>query len=186
MWRRADYAIYLLFAGLLSAAALGGYATAKHKLDLIDSDSLRPGVRMVLTLAEINAYAAGEAPEGVRDTRIRIPAAGEAIGSATVDFLKLRQAQGATPGWLASKLLTGERPVSVTARLHSSDGYATVDIEQVTISGVTIDGRTLEFLIQDVLLPLYPDAAVGRPFELGHRIQSLDLTTAGVTVRIRP
>jgi len=179
------YTIWLVSAALLSAAA-GEYATAKHKLDLIDSDRLRPGASLQLTLAELNAYAAGEAPAGVRDTRIRIPAPGQASGSATVDFLKLRRAQGAAPSWLMSKLLDGERPVSVAARLHSSGGYATVDVEEVTISGVTIEGRTLEFLIRDVLLPLYPDAAVGRPFELGHRIQSVVLTPAGVTVRIRP
>jgi hypothetical protein len=181
----AKYVIWLLSVALLSATA-GEYTTAKRKLDLIDSDRLRPGSRLDLTLAELNAYAAGEAPAGVRDTRLRIPAPGQAVGSATVDFLKLRRAQGARPGWLMSKLLDGERPVSVSARLHSSGGYATVDVDEVTISGVTIDGRTLDFLIQDILLPLYPDATVGRPFELGHRIQSVDLTPAGVTVRMKP
>jgi hypothetical protein len=177
-------AIWLVSAACLLATA-GEYATAKHKLDLIDSDLLRPGATLQLTVGELNAYAAGEAPAGVRDTRIRFPAPGQATGSATVDFLKLRRAQGAQPGWLMSKLLEGERPVSVTARLHSSGGYATVDVDEVTISGVSIDGRTLDFLIKDVLLPLYPAAAVGRPFELGHRIQSVDVTPAGVTVRIR-
>ena len=177
--------IWLALAGLLFADG-GEYASAKRKLDLIDSDRLRPGSRLDLTLAELNAYAAGQAPPGVRNTSIRIPAPGEATGRATIDFLKLRRGQGYQPGWLMSKLLDGERPVSVTARLHSSAGYATVDVEQVTISGVTIDGRTLDFLIQDVLLPLYPDAVVGQPFELGHRIQSIDLTPAGMTVRLKP
>ncbi len=182
---RVNYAIWLVSVALLSAAT-NEYAAAKRKLDLIDSDRLRPGSRLDLTLVELNAYAAGEAPAGVRDTRIRIPAPGQATGSAIVDFLKLRRARGAQPGWLMSRLLDGERPVSVTARFHSSGGYATVDVDAVTISGVTIDGRTLDFLIQDVLLPLYPDATVGRPFELGHRIQSIDVTPVGVTVRMKP
>jgi hypothetical protein len=180
----AKFAIWLVSAACLWATA-GEYATARHKLDLIDSDLLRPGATVQLTLGELNAYAAGEAPAGVRDTRIGIPAPGRATGSATIDFLKLRRAQGAQPGWLMSKLLEGERPVSVTARIHSSGGYATVEVDEVTISGVGIDGRTLDFLINDVLLPLYPAASVGRPFELGHRIQSVDVTPAGMTVRIK-
>jgi hypothetical protein len=54
----------------------------------------------------------------------------------------------------------------------------------VEISGVVIDGSTLDFLIQNVLLPLYPDAAVGRPFDLGHRIDRLDVQRNGVGVVI--
>jgi hypothetical protein len=185
MTGRVKCVFWLASAGLLSATA-GEYAAAKHKLDLIDSDRLSPGSRLNVTLSELNAYAAGEAPPGVRDPRIRIPAPGQATGSAIIDFLKLRRAQGAQPGWLMAKLLDGERAVSVTARIRSSGGFATVDVDQVNISGVAIDGRTLDFLIQNLLLPLYPDAVVGQPFELGHRIQSVDLTPAGMTVRMKP
>ncbi len=32
---------------------------------------------------------------------------------------------------------------------------------------------------------MYPDAAVGRPFELGHRIEKLDVEPASVGVLIR-
>jgi hypothetical protein len=81
-----------------------------------------------------------------------------------------------------AKLLDGERPVSVTARIRSDAGHATVDVERVEISGVIVDGRTLEFLIQNFLLALYPNAAVGRPFELGHNIRKLDVQPRGVTV----
>jgi hypothetical protein len=54
----------------------------------------------------------------------------------------------------------------------------------VEISGVTIDGKSLDFLIKSFLLPLYPDAAVGRPFELGHRIEKLDVQPKSVGVLI--
>jgi hypothetical protein len=74
--------------------------------------------------------------------------------------------------------------VSVTARISSSAGKAQVDVQRVEISGVTIDGRTLDFLIQNILLPLYPDAAIGRPFDLGHRIERLDVAPAAVGVTI--
>jgi len=49
---------------------------------------------------------------------------------------------------------------------------------------VAIDGKTLQFLIDNVLLPLYPDTAIGRPFDLGHRIERLDVQPGGVTVAI--
>jgi hypothetical protein len=61
-----------------------------------------------------------------------------------------------------------------------------VDVERAEISGLEIDGKTLDLLIQHVLLPLYPNAAVGRPFELGHNIERLDVRPAAVGVVIGP
>src|SRR4029434_3660114 len=101
-----------------------------------------------------------------------------------IDFLKVRRAQGYRPGWLMSKLLDGERPVSVTARIQSGNGKATVDVQRVEISGITVDGSTLDFMIQNFLLAMYPDAAVGRPFELGHRIDRLEVQPGSVGVVI--
>ncbi len=101
-----------------------------------------------------------------------------------VDFGKVRRAQGYQPGWLMSKLLDGERPVSVTARIDSGGGKATVRVERVEISGFQIDGSSLDFLIQNFVIPLYPDAAVDRPFEMGHRIEKLDIQPAAVGVWI--
>ncbi len=177
-----------LAASLLCALALGAvssdYQAAKRKFDQIESDRLRPGTRVELTARELNAYVQQEAPEGVRATRLQIVSPGVATGSALVDFGKLRRAQGHEPGWFMSKLLDGERPVSVTARIRSANGRATVDVQRVEISGVVVDGRTLDFLIQNVLVPLYPDAVVGRPFELGHHIERLDVQPAAVGVLI--
>jgi hypothetical protein len=160
------------------------YASARHKFDEIESDQLRAGTRVHLTPGELNAYAEHEVPAGVRNPRLRLVSPGVATGTALVDFVKLRRAQGADPGWLMTTLFDGERPVSVTARIRSANGQATVDVEQVQVSGMTIDGSALDFLIQNVLLPLYPDAAVGRPFELGHRIERLSVEPGAVTVLI--
>ena len=115
----------------------------------------------------------------------RSPARGIATGKALVDFGKLQRATGHSPGWLMSKLLEGERPVSVTAHIQSSGGRATVDIQRVEISGIAIDGSTLDFLIENFLLPMYPDAAISRPFELGHRIDRLDVSPAAVAVVLK-
>ena len=166
------------------AAAYTDYASAKYKLDLIESDRLRPGSRVELTARELNAYAQHEAPPGVRNPRVEIAAPGLATGSAVIDFNELQRAQGHPPGWLMSKLLEGERPISVTARVTSANGQARVDVERVTVSGVEIDGSTLDFLIHNFLLALYPEAAVDRPFDLSHRIERLEVHPSGVDVVI--
>jgi hypothetical protein len=177
------WAIPLLGVAMLGAAA-NEYLSAKRKFDAIESGRLRAGSRVELSVRELDAYAEQVVPEGVRNPRLQLAAPGVATGMAMVDFGKLRRALGYQTGWLMSKLLDGERPLSVTARIRSTGGRATVDVQRVEISGVVIDGPTLDFLIQNILLPLYPDAVVGRPFELGHRIERLDVGTAAVAVLI--
>jgi hypothetical protein len=170
------------------AAASSDYWSAKHKFDLIESENLRSGSRVVLTPAELNAYVAQEAPivlpDGVRDVRISLAGPGLVQGAAIVDFGKLRRAQGNPPGWLMSKLLDGDRPVRVTARLSSAAGRGRVDVQEAQVSGITLDGEALDFMIQTFLLPAYPDAAVGRPFQLGHHIEKIDVTPSGVGILI--
>ncbi len=170
------------------AAALGAaadnYLSAKHKFDAIESDRLRPGARVELTVPELDAYVAREAPAGVRNPDILLGGNGVATGSAVIDFAKLRTAQGHPPGFLLSMLLSGEHPVSVTARIRSGHGQATVDVQRVQISGVEIDGQTLDFLIRNFLLPLYPDAKISQPFDLGHRVERIDVGARAVEVLI--
>jgi hypothetical protein len=165
------------------AAAVDDYTSASQKFRTIEADRLPAGSRVTLTPRELDAWVAREAPAGVRNPRLELRS-GVAKGNAMIDFGKVRRAQGHPPGWLMAKLLDGERPVSVTARIRSGNGQATVDVERVEISGIAIDGGTLDFLIQNVLLPLYPDAAVGRPFQLGHRIDRLDVQPGAVGVVI--
>jgi hypothetical protein len=180
---RLLWAVPLVCSAVLSAAD-SDYVSAKRKMDSIESDRLRSGTRVEFVPAELNAFAGKEAPAGVRNPKLQLVAREVVTGSALVDFGKVRRAQGNPPGWLMSKLLDGERPVSVTVRIRSSGGRATVDVERVEISGIAIDGGTLEFLIQNVLLPLYPSAAVARPFELGHRMERLDVGATAVSVVI--
>jgi len=180
---RPIWTIPLVLAGMLPAA-YDYYSSAKQKFDLIEAERLQAGSRVELSLRELTAYAEREAPEGVRSPKLTIDGPGVVSGSALVDFGKVRRAQGYPPGRLMSMLLDGERPVSVTARLHSAAGKATVDVERVQISGVEIDGKMLQFLIQNFLLVLYPNAMVGRQFELAHRIDRLEVNPSGVGVVI--
>lgn len=180
--------ILIALAGVpLLLASSADYLSARRKLDLIEQERVRPGSRVVLTPAELNAYARREVaeavPAGVRDPRIEL-GMNSATATAWVDFAKLREAGGEPPGWLMSQLLEGERPVRVTARIRSGGGRATVDIDQVQVSGVTIEGRVLDFLIRNYFLPRVPDAKIGQPFALGHRIERISVQPAQVDVAI--
>ncbi len=180
---RRFWGIPLVFAAVLSAA-YSDYISAKKKIDEIESDRLRPGARVTLSPRELTAYVEKDLPTGVREPKVEVISPGIASATAMIDFLKVRKAQGYQPGWLMSKLLDGERPVRVTARIHSGGGKATVEVQKVEISGLTIDGHTLDFLIQNFLLAQYPDAAVNRPFELGHHIDRVDVQPGAVHVVI--
>jgi hypothetical protein len=172
----------LLLAALVVAAA-DDYASMQRKLDQIDADKAPRGGRVVFTLRELNAWAAHEVPEGVRNPKL-VLGQGTATGTALVDFLKVRKAQGYKPGWLISTLLNGERPVTVTVAIHSGQGTATVDVKRADIGGISVDGSTLDFLIQNFVIPMYPDVAIGRPFELGHGVDRADVAAGGVTLAI--
>jgi hypothetical protein len=176
------FAVGVVAVGL--ASGFDFYTSARQKVDLIESGRLLPGARIDLSLGELNAFAAKEAPAGVRIPKLVLEGQETVSGSAMVDFGKLRRAQGYEPGWLMSKLLDGERPVSATARVHSGGGKIRVDVERASISGVEIDGKTLDFLIQNFILPFYPQAMVGRPVDMGFRIDRLQLAPAGVGVVI--
>jgi hypothetical protein len=178
-----------LLTGLVLTVLFGavpdGYESARRKIDDISSDRLKPGTRVDFSPAELEAYARHEMPDGVRNPRLKLLGNEMVVGSALIDFGKVRRAQGHPPGWLMSKLLDGERPVTVTARLHSANGQARVDVQSVDVSGIVIDGQTLDFLIQNFLLPAYPDAAVGRPFALSHGIDRFDVQPANVAVLLK-
>src|SRR6185503_17737049 len=134
MGTRCRIAVAVCFTTALAVAA-GEYLSTQRKLDQIEAGKLKAGARVPLTEQEITGWAAHEVPAGVRNPVVRF-GAGTATGSALIDFGKVRRAQGHEPGWLLSKLLDGERPVRVVVRLSSGNGRATVDVEQVEVSGI--------------------------------------------------
>src|SRR5215470_5389694 len=105
------------FLGLLFplfGAPSADYLSCKRKFDLIESERLRPGSRVLLTSRELNAYVTAEVAQygagGVRNPQVEL-GDGSASGTALIDFVKLQQAAGKPPGWVMSRLLAGERPV---------------------------------------------------------------------------
>src|SRR5262245_54977407 len=167
----------------IATGASNDYLSMQRKLDQIESGKLRAGTRVSLTPQEISGWAAEQMPEGVRNPKVQL-GNGTATGSALVDFGKVRRAQGHPPGWLMSKLLDGERPLTVKVRIRSGNGQATVDVERVEVSGLQIDGQMLDFMIRNFLFALYPDAAVGRPFEIGSRVDRIEVAPGAASVVI--
>ena len=92
---------------------------------------------------------------------------------------------GDAPNWLLSKLLEGDRPVTVTARIESARGRVRVDVERVQISGVPVEGRTLDFLIQEYVIPAHPDAKVSQWIPLRHRMDRIEIAPQTVTVVLK-
>jgi hypothetical protein len=143
---------------------------------------------MVFTTTELNAYARSEvpviAPEGVRQLRLELRN-GAGTGYAMIDFLRLRHAQGSETPWLIAKLIEGERPVKVDAHFQSANGKATVFLDRVEISGVAVSGSTLDFLIRNFFLPLYPNAKISQPFELANCVDRVDVIPGQARVLMR-
>jgi hypothetical protein len=120
----------------------------------------------------------------VRNLRISL-AAGRATGYADVDFLRLRTAAGVQSGWILRPILSGERPVSVKARFDSRNGRARVDVERVEVSGIPIEGRALELLVDDYLRPTFPDVRIAQWFGLRYNIERFTVAPSGVTVILK-
>jgi hypothetical protein len=164
------------------------YESAERKLTLIESGQAKPGSVITFTTAEINAWARvaviQAVPEGIRNPQVDL-GVDSASGYALIDFLKMRQGKGASTNWLISKLIEGERPVKVSVRLRSSAGRCIVDLTGVEISSVAVSAGVLDFLIKTFFLPLYPDAKIGEPFELGYNLDRIELSPAQVKVTIK-
>jgi len=171
----------------LLAAPSAEYLRIKQKIELILSGQAPAGASISLSPQEINAYAQGRPSElgleGIRNTRVEL-GHGEATGTALVNFVKLRRSQGLETGWLLGKLLEGERPVLATVKVHGAAGRLRLDVERVAIGGIAIGGDALDFLIEKFVLPLYPDARIGAPVEMGYRIERIDVRPGGVNVLI--
>jgi hypothetical protein len=123
-------------------------------------------------------------PEGLRQPRLEL-GNNSATGYALIDFLKVRHGAGVETNWLLAKLIQGEKPVKVHARMQSANGRATVHLQRVEIGGLAVNGSTLDFLIHTFFLPLYPNAKIDEPFELADRMDRIEVTPAEARIYIR-
>ncbi len=176
---KAALPLLVLFAGVANPLPSSPEAaSAAAKLTLIRSGRVAAGSTVAFTAREINAYAAAELPQyvprGLRNTRVEL-GNGSITGTALVDFVQLRRAAGQTTNWLLAKLIEGERPVRVATSVQSAHGSATVYLRSVEISGVSISGSSLDFLIDNFLRPVFPDARINEPFPLLDNIERIEV-----------
>ena len=163
-------------------------AAVDRKLGLIEAGRLRAGSRVDLASGELNGWLREQArryfPGTVSNVRVEL-GNNSATGYADVDFVKLRQAAtGEAPGWLMRNLFSGERAIEVQAHFVSARGSARVDVDSVRISGVPIEGRTLDFLIRDYVRPTFPDLKLSEWFRLADRVDHVATTPVGAAVFI--
>jgi hypothetical protein len=177
---------------LASAAALSAAdpqaINVSRKLDLIESGKAKPGAVFRFTPAELNAWVRVKAPaiiqDGFREPRLQL-GNGTASASARIDFVKVRHAEGIETNWLIAKLIQGEKLVTAKASIESSHGRATVHVIRVEIGGLAVTGAPLDFLVQNFLLPFYPNAKIDEPFDLAGNVDRIVVTPAEARVYIR-
>jgi hypothetical protein len=177
----------LIFGFLAAGPLFAAESAARKRLTMVEEDAA-PAGWVNFSLKEVNALAAEtvarEFPVGITNTNVEL-GNNTAIGSARIDFAKVREAStGEAPGALGRLLLGGEKDVSVEATFRSAEGMCTIDPQRVVVSGLEIRGRVLDWLIENYLLPLYPTAKIGTPFELGLHIEHVEITPARVRLHI--
>jgi hypothetical protein len=172
---------------LLLFAWFDDLASIQKKLDLIYTEKVPHGSLVVLTAAEINAYARNEAqeitPKGVRDLKL-VLGEGNATATAQIDFLEVNKLRHGSSNWLMDRILQGERPIKVIAHMQSEAGKARVDVDRVEIGGAAIEGAALQFLIEHYVVPQFPNAKVAQWFTLEHHVDHLEVGPGAVTVVI--
>ncbi len=178
----------ICLAAVTCVAADPLYESARKKLDRIEAEQEPRGAVIGFSLPEILAWARVRIPEtipeGMKNIRLEL-GNGVATGYATVDLLKMRQAQGITTSWLISKLIEGERLLKVSIRLQSSGGRCTVYMTSVQIGGAQATGSLLDLLVKTFFLPLYPDAHINEPFDLDYNMERIEIRPTGARVIIK-
>jgi len=175
----------LCFALLLLAG--DDFASIQKKMDDIIKDRLKPGARVYMPQRELLAYeqaqAVAIAPKAVHNVTLELRE-GSGTTSATINFLELNKARGGQSNWLMDQILSGDRLVKVSLRVQTRDGNARADVERVEIGGAAMQGSALDFLIQNYVLPQFPNAKVDQWFPMDHHMDRIEIRPNGVTVII--
>jgi hypothetical protein len=169
-------------------AADPNYERAERKLERLEKQEFRPGEAIELTPQEVDAWVRvtvpEEIPDGIRNPRLEL-GMDSAAGSALVDFLKIKEARGSSTNRLLASMIEGERPLKVSVRISCGAGQCTVFLTRVELAGAVAEGALLDFLIKTFFTPLYPDAKINQPFEIGYNIDRIDFRPEGIKITIK-
>ena len=179
--------VSLAFCMPILFAADSALKSADAKMDRLGNLEAKRGEVVVFSPAEIDAWIRDEVPmvvpQGIRDPKVEM-GQDTAVTSALVDLVKIEQARGKTPG-MVSKMFAGERPLKVSLRLQSAGGKGTVFLTRVDLGGASLEGTVLDILIKTFFKPLYPDAKIGEPFDIGYNVDRIELRPDGIRVTIK-
>jgi hypothetical protein len=104
-------------------------------------DGSRRGSRVEVTEAELNSYLnltyASQMPEGVTDVAFGFDA-GQLEARAMVDLERARGEAPALGSWSPMALLGGNLPVELKGSLTGDDGFATLQLESVTVGSLPV------------------------------------------------
>lgn len=151
----------------------------QHKLDHIQENakSARPDqAPTVMTEEEINDYFSTgrvKLPQGVKQVTFQ-GQSGTLTALAIIDFEEIRAGQRSSNPLLS--VFSGTRNVRVESDAASTDGHGNVHVRTVSIDGVEIPRKALEFFVSEYLKPKYPSVGMDSEFSLPDKI---DLATIG-------
>ena len=185
---RVLFLAWFAAGALWAAAPESDHLRCKHKIETIVTGKAAPGSQVSFTASELNAFLNTEVlqiiPGAVQGARLEL-GQGTASGSASVNFIKLLQAKGKSPGWLLIKMLDGWKLLKGSARIQSDNGRATVNIVHAELSGMTVPAFLVEFMVTHFALPYSPDLKIGQPFALKHGIERLEVQPGRFAVVMR-
>ncbi|HEV2198995.1 MAG TPA: hypothetical protein VGR73_04180 [Bryobacteraceae bacterium] len=177
-------------AVLFSEALLAddpAFERVSMKLALLSSRQAEPGSVILFSPDEVDAWVRTRVPArfpGIRAPKL-VLGTGNVTGSARIDFNQVLAAEGQPLNPALERLFEGEHPVRIVARIESSGGQAVVSPTRVEVSGIAATGPMLDLLVKTFLLPLFPDAKIGQPFEWDFGIDRVDVRPDGVRVAIK-
>jgi len=170
--------VLLLGVGLCSLGAAQHSASVEatqRKLDHIESNGKREHPDSTPTMfseQEINAYLTSgrvDLPAGVKSVRLAgVP--GIVTANLKVDFDRLKAGQESLNPLLS--VFSGIHDVVVEAHAHGAYGKGFVQVDSMSLDGVTIPRFVLELFIEKYLRPKYPEIGMESRFALPHRIDA--------------
>ena len=160
-------------------------AALQRKLDHLDANSRRAhpdATPTVFPEQEVNAYLASgsfELPVGVESVRLRFEP-GVISGTSHVDFDKaLAGARSANP---LLSIFSGVHEVAVTTHASGLAGQGYVQVDSVSLDGITVPNFVLQLFIEKYLQPKYPQIGLDSRFALPDRIDRAKVENHQVTL----